>query len=134
MALTRKKRNVLNPFVVSEVNTLAEVELYPSWLEDILVGCIRSVRADNPHKGRTKYEAVSLSKVVKVYKRLDKINFTDIQRAVVCSATTAKLINRVIKLANLFIARYIKTGKVDMTPEPIESWRDPCSDFALGNL
>jgi len=132
MALTRKKRNILNPFLVEGTNILAEVDGIPPWLEDVLLGCIRSVRASDPVTGSTRNEVASPSKIGKIYKRLDEINNTDVQQAVVCSKRQATRYLKCIRLANKFILRHLDKVDVITVPEASDGYRDPASSYALG--
>jgi len=123
----RKAIQVENPFVMVDedghVDFTYEEDEFPTSLEEILVGCIRSFTAES----KTKQEFVHWYKLRRVYLNLDTLTGQTIQTFLMCSRAQANRYMQVIRLANMFIERHMKNqtrwvkGYVDLTESQVKA-------------
>lgn len=100
MALTRKKGGGRKP--VSVVNAVKPQHTSTVWLEDLLVGVIRAMRAEET---TNKMNVISMYKLLQLYNDLDVFTTAAIEEELVCSNRTARRYMEVIKYATIHIDR-----------------------------
>lgn len=126
----RKPVELANPFIVidswgDEENLLWNTEYrLDIRIEDILVGCSRTVSADS----LTRKESVDWQKVVRIYRMVRILSTDTIQKYLHCSESQAHRYMKVIKLANPFVQRLLQgksgtevTGYVNFSTSQVKA-------------
>tara|TARA_R110002020_G_scaffold46401_3_gene131997 strand:- start:311 stop:745 length:435 start_codon:yes stop_codon:yes gene_type:complete len=117
MLVTRNTRNVVNPFIEidehnNESNALDVIDDIDINIEDIIIGCIRSFKADKPESDYKDY--VNLKHVIKIYRYVDSITAKNIANALRCSQRQSYRVLSVIKLCNPFIINHLKQPRTNI--------------------
>ncbi len=119
MPLVRRSSTIIkNPFVYLEEdevegNLLRDEVVEDINIEDIILGCIRGFKADNPE---TDYqEFVNVGKVIKIYTSLDHIDTHSIRDYLRCGNRLARKYIQVLSLCGPFLERHLEAPKVSIT-------------------
>ncbi len=109
MKLKRRKKQLSNPFLQpsewgEEVNLLWELDYIDRNIEDIIVGCVRSM---NAHLD-VKQEAVNWYKVYKLYRNVDELTVESIKSYMRCSDRQVTRYVQAITLCTQHIKRYYR--------------------------
>ena len=120
--LKRKRKQVVNPFLYIDdagdlVNSLHNEDEFGRIsdinIEDIIVGCIRSLKADRPESDWQ--EAVKFTSIAKLLVGCDTLTSETVRNYLRCSERSARRHMEVLKLAVPFIERHLKSPKTGIT-------------------
>lgn len=128
MALTRRKKTYLNPFI-REFNGQVENILYEAAddmsirIEDVIVGCVRSYHSDTDKK----QEYVKWQLVLRLYRSLDVISKESVMDCLQVSTRQAERYIQVLRLTTPILVRELAKpstnvqGYVHLTASQVEA-------------
>jgi hypothetical protein len=109
MKLSRKKKTYTNPFLITDEwgetdNILWQLDYIHRAIEDIIVGCTRSINAASTHKQDT----VNWYKIYKLYRNVNELTRASMKSYLRCSDRQLTRYIQVVELCTPFIKQYYR--------------------------
>ena len=128
MALVKRRaKEILNPFLFTDeegdvTNLLDDMDVIDINIEDIVLGCIRSFKANEPESNFQDF--VNTKNVIKIYKHVFVITAPSIRQYLRCSERQARKYVEVLRLCSTFIRNHLECNKSGITGYVVGSSSD----------